>query len=141
MRAIIVGAGKIGYHIAEVLVQENHDVVVIENDEERAGALEEGLDIQVIHGSGSSVGCLKEAGVEEAGLLVAVTASDEVNMIACILAKQYGVKKTIARVRNPEYVAGEKKTGGIAGQDRSFDQSRTGYSAGDCQSDRFSGSP
>lgn len=113
MRVIIIGAGKIGYHVAEVLVQENHDVVVIENDEERAKALEEELDIQVIYGSGSSVSSLQEAGVDEAGLLVAVTESDEVNMISCILAKQYGVRKTVARVRNPEYIADEKNKEGL----------------------------
>lgn len=108
MRAIIVGAGKIGYHIAQVLVKDHHDVVVIEADDERAKDLEEELDVQVIKGNGASSAVLEEAGIKEAKLLVAVTEIDEVNMISCIVAKEYGVEKTVARVRNPEYAVQEK---------------------------------
>lgn len=104
MRVIIIGAGKIGFNIAKLLVQQNHDVVVIEKDGERAKNLQENLDIQVVIGNGASGATLFEAGVREADLLVAVTEMDEVNMIACMLAKNYGVEKTVARVRNPEYV-------------------------------------
>ncbi|MFZ5946003.1 MAG: Trk system potassium transporter TrkA [Bacillota bacterium] len=104
MRTIIVGAGKIGYHIAKTLIQENHDVVILEHNEERAKGLEENLDVQVIYGSGTSSVILEKAGIKEAKLLIAVTESDEVNIFACMLAKQLGVKQTVARVRNPEYV-------------------------------------
>lgn len=104
MQAIIVGAGKIGFIIAKLLVQEKYDVVVIEMDEERANNLQECLDIQVIIGSGTSPHLLKEAGVKGARLLVAVTECDEVNMVACMLAKQLGVEKTVARVRNFQYL-------------------------------------
>ena len=104
MRIIVIGAGKIGFNLAKLLVQQNHDVVIIEKDAGRAGILQENLDIQVVEGNGASGSTLLEAGVREADLLVAVTESDEINMIACMLAKNYGVEKTVARVRNPEYV-------------------------------------
>ena len=115
MRAIIIGAGKIGYHVAHVLAREDHDVILIESNEERVHALEDTLDIQVMVGSGTSYQVLEQAGIKEADLLVAVTEIDEVNMISCMLAKQYGVEKTVARVRNPEYVVeGERKSGAFA---------------------------
>ncbi len=104
MRVIIIGAGKIGFNIAKILVQEKHDVIVIEKDEERAKILMESLDIQVIIGNGASSSVLREAGINEANLVVAVTEIDEVNMIACMLAKNFSVDKTVARVRNPEYL-------------------------------------
>ena len=113
MRIIVIGAGKIGFNIARLLVQQNHDVVVIEKNEERAKILQENLDIQVVVGNGASGNALLEAGVSEADLLVAVTEIDEVNMIACMLAKNYGVEKTVARVRNPEYVEDENKSKGV----------------------------
>ncbi|SHG62359.1 trk system potassium uptake protein TrkA [Thermosyntropha lipolytica DSM 11003] len=104
MKSIIIGAGKVGFSIAQLLSSENQDVVVIEQDEERAKLIEETLDVQVIQGSGASWSILEMAGVKSAEMVVAVTEYDELNMIACLLAKQYGVKTTIARVRNPEYV-------------------------------------
>jgi len=104
MRTIIVGAGKIGYHVAHILIEEQHDVVIIDLNEERLKNLEDNLDVQTIHGSGASSRILVKAGIKEAGLLIAVTETDEVNMIACMLAKQFGVEKTVARVRNSEYV-------------------------------------
>ncbi len=113
MRAIIIGAGKIGYHIAEVLAHENHDVVLIESNSERIQALEDTLDIQVINGSGTSYNVLEAAGIREADLLVAVTGIDEINIISCILAKQFGVGTTVARVRNQEYVLEGQRKGGL----------------------------
>ncbi|HQD89632.1 MAG TPA: Trk system potassium transporter TrkA [Syntrophomonadaceae bacterium] len=104
MKAIIIGAGKVGFSIAQLLSDENHDVVVIEQDEERAQLVDQVLDVQVINGSGASWKVLESAGVRHANMVVAVTEIDELNMIACLLAKQYGVKTTVARVRNTEYV-------------------------------------
>lgn len=110
MRVIIIGAGKVGYNIAQILSYENHDVVVIEKDEERYRIVQESLDVQVIHGTGASSQVLEEADIYAADLLIAVTQFDELNMIACLLAKQYGVPKTIARVRNPEYADNNRLT-------------------------------
>lgn len=104
MKVIIIGAGKIGYSMAQLLSGEDHDVVVIEQIPERQRILEESLDVQVISGSGSSTSVLESAGVRSADLLVAVTELDELNMVSCLLAKKYGVKTTVARVRNPEYL-------------------------------------
>lgn len=103
MRIVIVGAGKVGYFLAERLSQENHDVIVIEGNEERRSIVESHLDVMTIRGNGASPKVLAEADIDKAGMLIAVTDSDEVNMIACMAAKQAGVKKTIARVRNIEY--------------------------------------
>lgn len=103
MRIVIVGAGKVGYFLAERLAQENHDVIVIEGNEERRSIVENRLDVMTIGGNGASPKILAEADIHKAGMLIAVTDSDEVNMIACMAAKQAGVAKTIARVRNTEY--------------------------------------
>jgi len=112
MNVIIIGAGKVGYNIAQILSDENHDVVVIEKNEERFKIVQENLDVQVLLGTGVSSEILEEADIFEADLLIAVSESDELNMIACMLAKQYGVPKTIARVRNPEYADNNRLTQG-----------------------------
>jgi trk system potassium uptake protein TrkA len=104
MKTIIIGAGKVGYSIAQLLSSENQEVVVIEQDEERLNIVNDNLDVQVILGSGSSPATLEAAGVRDASMLIDVTEMDELNMIACLLAKQYGVKTTVARVRNTEYL-------------------------------------
>ncbi|EAX48129.1 TrkA-N domain protein [Thermosinus carboxydivorans Nor1] len=105
MRVVIVGAGKVGYSLAQRLSEENHEVVVIEKDEERRSIVQNNLDVMTIAGNGASPRVLTEAGIEQAKLMIAVTDSDEVNMIACMAAKQAGVARTIARVRDPEYAA------------------------------------
>lgn len=110
MKAIIIGAGKVGFSIAQMLSFEGHDVVVIDRSTERLKTIDEHLDVQVVSGNGASVSVLKEAGVTEADLLAAVTELDELNIVSCIVARSLGVKRTIARVRNPEYVDLDKNT-------------------------------
>lgn len=105
MECIIIGAGKVGFSIAQLLSSEGHDVTVIENNEERQKVISDVLDVEVVDGSGASWSVLESAGVKTANMVVAVTESDELNMIACLLAKQYGVKTTVARVRNTDYVS------------------------------------
>jgi trk system potassium uptake protein TrkA len=105
VRIIIVGAGEVGYHIAQKLSEENQDVFLIDKDQEKVGRITENLDVQAILGSGTSPDTLRESGIEDAEMLVAATDSDEVNLIACLLARHlnpYIVK--LARVRNPEYL-------------------------------------
>lgn len=104
MRVVVVGAGKVGFNIAQMLSKEDHDVVIIEKNEERLQILEDHLDIQTIYGSGSDFDVLEEADIQQSKLFISVTETDEVNMVACALAKQYGVPTTVARIRNPEYV-------------------------------------
>ncbi len=103
MNIIIVGCGKVGVTLAEQLDQEGHDVVVIDN---RASAVESAanfMDVMGIVGSGASHQVLMEAGIENADLLIAVTGSDELNLLCCLIARKAGNCHTIARVRNPQY--------------------------------------
>jgi trk system potassium uptake protein TrkA len=103
MKAIIIGAGEVGYHIADSLSREGIDTVVIDIDEERLRQLSESLDIQTVLGSGSSPEVLRRAGIAQADMVMAVTDSDETNMIACLLASvQSRTPVRIARIRNPE---------------------------------------
>jgi trk system potassium uptake protein TrkA len=102
MKAIIIGAGEVGYHIAERLSREGHDIVVIERDPATRQRVQEELDVMSLEGSGSSPRVLEEAGVREAELIIAVADIDEINIAACVLAKAYGVQRAIARVRDPD---------------------------------------
>jgi trk system potassium uptake protein TrkA len=104
VRVAIVGAGKVGYTLAQHLAEENHEVVVIEEDETRRNVLQSSLDVMTILGNGASPRVLMNPDVQSADLMIAVTDSDEVNMVACMAAKQVGIKQTIARVRNIEYL-------------------------------------
>src|SRR5690554_3089521 len=103
MNIIIVGCGKVGASLAEHLDQEGHNIVVIDN---RASVLESvtnSMDVMGIVGSGASYKILLDAGIERADLLIAVTGSDELNLLCCLVAKKAGKCHTIARVRNPGY--------------------------------------
>lgn len=104
MKIIIAGCGKVGYTLAEQLSEEGHEITVIEPRAERVEAAVDALDIIGYIGNGNSYKIQKEAGVEEADLLIAVTGHDEVNLLSCLIAKKAGNCRTIARVRNPEYV-------------------------------------
>ena len=104
MRIIVIGAGQVGYHLAETLSNLRHDVTVIEMDDEQARKVDESLDVRVVIGSGSHPEVLKQAGIENADMLIAVTERDEVNMIACLIASfQSKVAKRIARIRDEAY--------------------------------------
>jgi len=103
MKIVIIGAGKIGKSLAAALAGEDHDVVVIDNDKEKLKTMSETLDVMTVCGNGAAVDIQRTADVDESDLLIAVTASDELNMLACILARKLGCPNTIARVRNREY--------------------------------------
>jgi trk/ktr system potassium uptake protein len=105
MRIIIVGAGAVGSYLAERFSIEGHDVVVIESDAERVHQLESQLDAMVIMGNGASAATLEQAGLQEADLLVAVSSSDAVNVLACNAATKLGIPITVARVEDPELKA------------------------------------
>jgi trk system potassium uptake protein TrkA len=112
VKVLIIGAGQLGYHTAEKLARENNDVVVIERDPQRARYCLEHLDVQVVIGSGSSPEVLRKAGVETAEFLVAVTDSDEVNMVACLLAAaQAKTPRKIARIRSRELLTHNRVLG------------------------------
>ncbi|MBA7531521.1 Trk system potassium uptake protein TrkA [subsurface metagenome] len=105
MKIIIVGAGEVGFNIAQRLSEENHDVVVIDKDQNKINHIQTVIDVQAIVGSGTSPSILTEAGIRETDIIVAATDSDEANLIACFYAQyltDYITK--IARVRNPDYM-------------------------------------
>ena len=106
MKIVVVGAGKVGYSLAQRLAQDQHDVYVIEKNGDRIKNLENNLDVNLVQGNGSSISLLQEIGIADMGMLIAVTDSDEVNMLACMLGKAAGIPKTIARVRDTEYENG-----------------------------------
>lgn len=103
MKIVIVGAGKLGFDLARVLSQENHDVIVIDKDPEAIKPIGDNFDVMTVVGNGASVKVLEEIQVKTADILLAVTDNDELNIVACMLAKQFGVRTTAARVRNPDY--------------------------------------
>jgi len=106
MKIIIVGCGKVGSTLAEQLDYEGHDVTIIDNKPAAIQAVSNVLDIMHVVGNGANYQTQLEAGVKEADLLIAVTSSDELNLLCCLIAKKAGNCNTIARVRNPEYTQG-----------------------------------
>lgn len=104
MRTIIIGAGKMGFSMAQLLSSENHDVVVIDTNPERQKVVNDNLDVKTIIGSGIESSILQMAEIQETDMLLALTESDELNMMACIIAKNFGVNIAIARVRNTDYL-------------------------------------
>ena len=101
MKVIVVGAGEVGTYVADRLNRQ-HDVSLLEKNQERFNQIERdsSLDVLTILGSGTDPEALKRAGVEEADLLVAVTKNDDANLLAALLAKQAGVKRTVVRVES-----------------------------------------
>lgn len=102
MRAIVIGAGVVGFDVAKLLSQAEHDVVVVDTDADALAHVNEKLDVMTVTGNGTSTKVLEQAGIRDARILVAVTAIDEVNIIACMLGDRLGVDTTIARVRSDE---------------------------------------
>jgi trk system potassium uptake protein TrkA len=108
MRVIIVGAGEVGFQLAKFLSAENIDVVVIDRSREKLKRISEELDVALIEGEGGTPSVLKDAGADEADILLAVTNMDETNMIACLVAKvMFQIPRNVARIRNLEYFSNE----------------------------------
>lgn len=103
MKIIIIGCGKVGVALAEGLSGEQYDVVLVDTCAEKLQQVTEDLDAMPVVGNGSSIATLSEAGVEDADLLIAVTGSDELNLLCCLIARKQGNCQTVARVRNPVY--------------------------------------
>lgn len=103
MKIIIVGCGKIGTTILSSLLAEGHDIVAVDSDPEVISEISNIYDSMYLCGNGADCDTLSEADVEHTELFVSVTGSDEMNMLACFIAKRMGAKHTIARIRNPEY--------------------------------------
>lgn len=105
MKIVIVGDGKIGGTLCEQLENEGHDITMIDNDERAVKELSEAKDVLCIQGNGALYSVQLEAGVDKCDLFICCTSKDELNMLCCLLAKKLGAKRTIARVRNPEFDA------------------------------------
>jgi trk system potassium uptake protein TrkA len=103
MKIVIVGDGKVGYTLAENLSKEDHDVTIVDKNPEALRRAHDNLDVMCIKGSGVSVNVLLEAGIRDADLLLAATSSDEMNMVCALTGKKLGAKRTVARIRDPEY--------------------------------------
>ena len=108
MRIIIVGGGNVGYYLVKTLMAEKHHIMLIDSNRARCERIENafgGAFVEVTHGDGTNAECLRDAGIYHAEALIAVTGQDQNNLVSCQLAKDYfGVKRTIARVKNPKNI-------------------------------------
>ena len=104
MKIVIAGAGAVGTHLSKLLSTENHDCVLIDDDDERLGTIDGNYDIMALCSSPTSIKTLKDAGVANADLFVGVTRRESSNITACMLAHALGAKKTVARIDNYEYL-------------------------------------
>ena len=103
LRIIIVGCGKVGRTLIEQLSKEGHDITVIDKNSEMIQQMINLYDVMGIEGNGASHSTQQEAGILDADLIVAVTESDELNLLCCTIARQVGNCAAIARVRTPDY--------------------------------------
>ena len=112
MNIIILGAGRVGESVAESLVSEQNDITVIDQDPERLRLLQERLDLRGVVGNGIQPSVLREAGAQDADMLIACAAADESNLVVCKIAHDvFNVPTTIARLRSPEFNEGDALLG------------------------------
>ena len=104
MRIVVVGGGKLGFSLAESLINEGHNVTVVDRNESVLQKNMDTLDAMFIKGSGVSADTLREAEAQHADIVIAATMGDEINMLSCLTAKRLGAQYTIARIRDPEYL-------------------------------------
>lgn len=105
MKIFIVGGGQVGSTLAKSLAREGHKITVIDSDERVVEKINSSLDVICYVGNGASFSVLQSAGIEDCDLLIALTYSDEMNLLSCLCAHKLGAKHTVARVRNPEYTS------------------------------------
>ncbi|MBP7509315.1 MAG: Trk system potassium transporter TrkA [Prolixibacteraceae bacterium] len=104
MRVVIAGAGEVGTYLAKMLSKENHDIILLDEDKEKLEQLANQVDLMTVCGFANSINDLKDAGISKADLFIAVTPFESRNVLACIIAKDLGAKKTLARINNAEYL-------------------------------------
>jgi len=105
MKIIIAGAGEVGRHLAEMLSRVNHDIILLDEDVEKLQQIANQVDLLAIPGYANSFKDLKDAGVSGVDLFIAVTPYEDRNIVACIIAKDLGAKRTVARVNNGEFIS------------------------------------
>ncbi|MBK5193357.1 MAG: Trk system potassium transporter TrkA [Flavobacteriaceae bacterium] len=111
MKIIIAGAGEVGFHLAKLLSYESQDITLIDNNRENLIYADTHLDIRTLKGDATSIAILKDAQVKNVDLLIGVTSSEATNITVCVLAKQLGAKRTIARISNTEFLENKKEIG------------------------------
>lgn len=111
MKIIIAGAGEVGFHLAKLLSYESQDITLIDTDKEGLSYADTHLDIRTIKGDATSIAILQDARVDGVDLLIAVTASETTNITVCVLAKQLGAVRTIARISNTEFIEHKELAG------------------------------
>ncbi len=104
MKIIIAGAGEVGFHLAKLLSYESQEITLIDINKDSLTYADTHLDIRVVRGDATSIAILKEGRVDNCDLLISVTASETTNITVCVLAKQLGAKRTIARISNTEFI-------------------------------------
>jgi len=109
MKIIIAGAGSVGYHLAKLLSRENQDITIIDCEEEILDQTAAKLDVMSLRGNASSIDVLRDAEISKADLFIAVTTSEETNLLSALLAKQQGARKTIARINNSEFLSKDQR--------------------------------
>jgi len=114
MYIVIIGTGKLGYYLSQLLLEEEHDVVVVDLDLERCEKISRELDIVATQGDGTDPAVLEKAGVKEADAVIALTGQDETNMVVSLLAKELGAKQVAAKISRIEYDEKVLKKLGIA---------------------------
>ena len=111
MKIIIAGAGEVGFHLAKLLSFESQDITLIDNDRESLIYADTHLDIRTLKGDATSISVLKDAQVKDVDLVIGVTSSETTNITVCVLAKQLGAKRTIARIANTEFLENKDELG------------------------------
>lgn len=109
MKIVVVGAGAVGSHLAKMLSQENHDIVLLDIDEDKLRQVGSNLDVMTRVGSATSIPDLLDTNIKKCDLFIAVAKTEEINITSAILAKRLGAKKTIARIDNQEYLYSKYK--------------------------------
>jgi len=104
MKIIVAGAGEVGFHLAKLLSYESQDITLIDLNKDSLFYADNHLDIRVLRGDATSISVLRDAQVAESDLVIAVTSSEATNLTLCMLAKQLGCKRTIARISNAEFI-------------------------------------
>ena len=111
MKIIIAGAGEVGFHLAKLLSFESQDITLIDNDRDSLAYADTHLDIRTMKGDATSITVLKDAQVKNVDLVIGVTSSETTNITVCVLAKQLGAKRTIARIANTEFLENKEEIG------------------------------
>lgn len=111
MKIVIAGAGEVGFHLAKLLSFESQDITLIDTDKDSISYANTHLDIRTIHADATSLRALKDAYIKSSDLVIAVTSSETTNITICVLAKQMGAKRTIARISNTEFIENQEEVG------------------------------